>query len=104
MNFAGRRDFQIKHNGHRIELEEIERAMNSLSGIGQACCIYDSVKYRIVAYYTGDSASECPDKKQIVAGLKTKLPEYMLPNIYKFMEELPLSKNGKIDRNKLRTL
>ena len=104
LNFAGRRDFQIKHNGHRIELEEIERAMNSLSGIGQACCIYDSVKYRIVAYYTGDSASECPDKKQIVAGLKTKLPEYMLPNIYKFMEELPLSKNGKIDRNKLRTL
>ena len=44
------------------------------------------------------------DKKQIVAGLKQKLPEYMLPNVYKPMDELPLSKNGKIDRNKLREL
>ena len=100
LHFAGRRDFQIKHNGHRIELEEIERAMNSLPGIGQACCIYDSVKYRIIAYYTGES----PDKKMIVAGLKEKLPEYMLPNIFKYLEELPLSKNGKIDRNKLREM
>ncbi len=97
--FAGRRDFQIKHNGHRIELEEIERAMNSLSGIGQACCIFDNVKYRIIAYYTSDTAI---DRKEIVAGLKEKLPEYMLPNIYKCLEELPLTKNGKIDRNKLR--
>lgn len=104
LHFAGRRDFQIKHNGHRIELEEIERAMNSLPGIGQACCIYDAVKYRIVVFYTGDAGKECPDRKQIVAGLKTKLPEYMLPNIYKYMEELPLSKNGKIDRALLRTM
>ena len=104
LHFAGRRDFQIKHNGHRIELEEIERAMNSLTGIGQACCIYDTAKYRIVVYYTGDAGNECPDRKQIVAGLKEKLPEYMLPNIYKYMEELPISKNGKIDRNKLREL
>ena len=102
LHFAGRRDFQIKHNGHRIELEEVERAMNSLQGIGQACCLYDAVKYRIVAFYTGDSDAECPDRKQIVAGLKNKLPEYSLPNIYKYKEELPLSKNGKIDRNALR--
>ena len=105
LHFAGRRDFQIKHNGHRIELEEVERAFNSLPGIGQAACIYDPVKYRIIAYYTGDaSKEEAPDKKQIVAGLKEKLPDYMLPNIYRYMEELPLSKNGKIDRNKLREL
>ena len=105
LHFAGRRDFQIKHNGHRIELEEVERALNSLPEIGQACCIYDANKYRIIAYYTGDaSSSGVPDKKSIVAGLKEKLPEYMLPNIYKYMEELPLSKNGKIDRNKLREM
>ena len=105
LHFAGRRDFQIKHNGHRIELEEVERALNSLPEIGQACCIYDANKYRIIAYYTGDaSGSGVPDKKSIVAGLKEKLPEYMLPNIYKYMEELPLSKNGKIDRNKLREM
>ena len=106
LHFAGRHDFQIKHNGHRIELEEIERAMNSLPGIAQACCVYDQEKYRIVVYYSVDKTDDASglDKKQIVAGLKTKLPEYMLPNVYKPMEELPLSKNGKIDRNKLREM
>ncbi len=104
LHFAGRRDFQIKHNGHRIELEEVERAMNSLSGIGQACCIYDTAKYRIVVFYTGSAGTQCPDRKQIVARLKEKLPEYMLPNIYKYMEELPISKNGKVDRNMLRSM
>ena len=112
LHFAGRHDFQIKHNGHRIELEEIERAMNSLTGIMQACCLYDSAKYRIVVYYSTEKTTSQDstadggvlDKKQIVAGLKQKLPEYMLPNVYKPMDELPLSKNGKIDRNKLREL
>ena len=111
LHFGGRRDFQIKHNGHRIELEEIERALNSLPGISQSCCIYDVDKYRIVAYYTiesikNDAANEALaviDKKQIVAGLKEKLPEYMLPNIYKCIEDMPLTKNGKIDRNLLRS-
>lgn len=97
--FAGRRDFQIKHNGHRIELEEIERALNSLPEILQACCIYDEARYRIIAFCTGTN-----DKKLIVEGLKKTLPDYMLPNIYKFMDELPLTKNGKIDRNNLRSL
>ena len=97
--FAGRRDFQIKHNGHRIELEEVERALAGLPGIQQACCIYDHEKYRIVAFLAGDS-----DKKTVVAGLKEKLPEYSLPNVYKFMEELPLTKNGKIDRKKLKEI
>ncbi len=97
--FAGRKDFQIKHNGHRIELEEIERALNSLPELQQACCIYDEDRYRIIAFCTGSN-----DKKAIVEGLKKILPEYMLPNIYKFMDELPLTKNGKIDRNNLRSL
>ncbi len=124
--FAGRKDFQIKHNGHRIELEEIERAMNGLSCVGQACCIYDMEKYRIVAYYT-DSKDDAQDesvdvslsdeekeklekqkaaalKKEIVTGLKDKLPEYMIPNVFRYLEEMPLSKNGKVDRNYLRQL
>ncbi len=95
--FAGRRDFQIKHNGHRIELEEVERAIASLPEIQQACCLYDKEKYRIVAFCSGTK-----DKKTVVAGLRDKLPEYSLPNVYKFMDELPLTKNGKIDRNKLK--
>ena len=125
LHFAGRKDFQIKHNGHRIELEEIERAMNGLDLVGQACCIYDIEKYRIVAFYTDSKEGSIDDsidnstaedkeaalkkkaaelKKEIVAGLKDKLPEYMIPNVFRYLEEMPLSKNGKVDRNYLRSV
>ena len=38
--FAGRKDFQIKHMGHRIELEEIERSMTALDGVEKSCCVF----------------------------------------------------------------
>ncbi len=97
--FRGRRDFQIKHNGHRIEPEEIERAMNALEQVDQACCIVDEKKYRLVAFYAGRE-----DKAGIVSELKKKLPEYMIPGVFRFMEELPLTKNGKVDRMGLKQL
>lgn len=42
--FSGRKDFQIKHMGHRIELEEIERAMTAINEISRACCVFDEKK------------------------------------------------------------
>lgn len=99
--FAGRKDFQIKHNGHRIELEEIERNIFKIDGVQQVCCIYDENRYRIVAFYSVDD-SFSGDKKSIVATLKEKMPEYMIPNSFKLLDELPLTKNGKIDRKALR--
>ena len=97
--FAGRKDFQIKHNGHRIELEEIERCINSLDQVQQACCIYDEEKYRLIAFYTGTE-----DQKAIIEELKKKLPEYMIPNRFRYLEQLPLTKNGKVDRKLLKTM
>ncbi|MCR5283347.1 MAG: amino acid adenylation domain-containing protein [Lachnospiraceae bacterium] len=97
--FAGRKDFQIKHNGHRIELEEIERCINALDQVQQACCIYDEEKYRLIAFYTG-----CEDQKAIIEQLKKKLPEYMIPNRFRYLEQLPLTKNGKVDRKLLKTM
>ena len=95
--FAGRKDFQIKHMGHRIELEEIELHMGALDGVGRACCFLDEKRNKIVACYSGELAS-----KEVAVGLSRKLPKYMLPNVYHEMDELPLSKNGKVDRRKLR--
>ena len=97
--FGGRKDFQIKHNGHRIELEEIERAMNALDEVGQACCVYDETRYRIFAFYTGSE-----DKSAIVEGLKKRLPEYMIPSVFRHLEQLPLTQNGKADRRGLKHL
>ncbi len=101
--FAGRKDFQIKHNGHRIELEEIERHLSSVEGILQACCMYDEKRNRIMAFYSAEDPASL-DKKTIVEALKVKLPEYMIPNSFKSLDELPLTKNGKIDRRKLREM
>lgn len=97
--FAGRKDFQIKHMGHRIELEEIESVLSSVSTVEHACCFFDEAKSRIVAFYVGSH-----DKKQILDEMKTKVPEYMLPNILRCVESLPLTKNGKTDRKKLREI
>lgn len=96
--FASRKDFQIKHMGHRIELGEIEVALNAIPFLDVACCIYDSEKERIVCHYQADK--DC--KKEIVLALSKKLPKYMWPNIYIRHDALPLNKNGKIDRVKLK--
>ena len=95
--FAARKDFQIKHMGHRIELEEIETHMNATAGITRASCLFDDVKNKIVACYTGEIG-----RTELVEALKEHLPKYMIPNVFIQMDELPLNKNGKIDRQKLR--
>lgn len=97
--FASRKDFQIKHMGHRIELEEIETVLGSLSMIEHACCFFDEQKNKIVAYYVGSE-----DKRAIIDEMKTKVPEFMVPNVFMNVEQLPLTKNGKTDRNRLKEM
>lgn len=95
--FESRRDFQIKHMGHRIELGEIEAALDACAGVVRACCIYLEEKNKIAAFYEGSA-----DKKEITGQLGRRIPRYMFPNIYRNMPALPMTKNGKIDRQLLR--
>lgn len=97
--FAGRKDFQIKHMGHRIELEEIDAALNSTCGIERACAFFDEDKNKIVAFYSGDA-----QRGEIIDDMKTKVPEFMVPNVFVQVEEMPLTKNGKLDRSLLKEL
>lgn len=97
MYFAGRKDFQIKHMGHRIELEEIDIALNSLECVERACCFFDEEKNRVVAYYVG----AC-ERKEIIDSMRTKVPDFMVPNVFMPIDELPLTKNGKTDRAALK--
>lgn len=94
--FGGRKDFQIKHMGHRIELEEIERAINGTAGIERCCCIFDEVKSKLYGFYVGT-----PDKKELHRNLKERLPEFMIPSALRKLDALPLTANGKIDRKTL---
>ena len=99
LEFAGRKDYQIKHMGHRIELGEIEVIVNMHPGVRSACCIFDNVKKKIVLYYTGDVALA-----ELTDYIKSKLPRYMIPNVTRQLDNLPLTPNGKIDRNLLKTM
>lgn len=95
--FASRKDFQIKHMGHRIELGEVEAALESISGMERVCCLFDEKHKRLTAF-----CRTCLTKREIVQKLGQLLPAFMIPNRFIFLEEFPLNKNGKIDRGLLR--
>ena len=95
--YDGRRDSQIKHTGHRIELGEIETAVFSNPDIKSNCCLHDQKKDQLILFYVG-SITEDDLRKY----LTKSLPEYMLPNIYHKLDQMPLNMNGKIDRIKLK--
>ncbi|RKD33571.1 amino acid adenylation domain-containing protein [Lacrimispora algidixylanolytica] len=94
--FAGRKDFQIKHMGHRIELEEIEMAINSFSPIERACCVFEEKRNRITAFYVGSM-----EGKELSEQMRKSLPSYMIPTAFRTITEFPITPNGKIDRKKL---
>ena len=95
--FCGRKDFQIKHMGYRIELGDIETAANALDMVGRTCCSYDNEHRQITLFY---EAKEKIDK-EVREALKTKLPKYMVPSQYVQLPSFPNNVHGKIDRKRL---
>jgi amino acid adenylation domain-containing protein len=102
IEFAGRGDQQLKLRGFRIEPGEIETALRGLDGVQDAIVVMREDRpgdKRLVAYVV-------IEKKRIRvqtvrARLKKQLPEFMLPSTVVAMDKLPLSPNGKVDRNAL---
>lgn len=94
--YLSRKDFQIKHMGHRIELGEVEAAMEQVEEIQRACCIFDEAGKKIIGFYQGDI-----DRRSLKKQMGTRLPAFMLPNRFCQVQEIPLTKNGKIDRKEL---
>ena len=96
---AGRKDYQIKHMGYRIELPEIEHQVLAIPGVANACVLYDHPKKAITLFY------QPADDEVTVATIRQTLaqifPKYMLPTVYHSIEKLPMNPNGKIDRNGL---
>lgn len=94
--FNGRKDFQIKYQGHRIELEEVDKAIMEVPEVIRSCTIFDEEKSKLYGFYIGDI-----DKKELNARLRETMPVYMMPTFLIQREEFPMTKNGKIDRKKL---
>jgi pyochelin synthetase len=100
IEFLGRVDFQIKIRGYRIEAGEIEAALVQHSGVKTAVVkAVDAA--RLVAYIVPRTTP--PTVDELSQFLSTKLPDYMIPAVFLFLDALPLSANGKVDRKALPT-
>lgn len=97
--FVSRKDYQIKHMGHRIELGEIDANVSMEDRVRQSCSIYIKESGKIVLFYVGDIT-----KKEISTFLKEKLPRYMIPNAIIQLDSLPLTPNGKMNRIEMENL
>lgn len=101
LEYLGRTDNQVKIRGHRIELEEIETHLNQFEGINQSIVIATEKSETdkvLEAFYTSDNHI---DMKDIISYLSLKLPDYMIPAIFKRVESFIQTTNGKIDRKKV---
>lgn len=108
----GRGDNQVKLRGFRVELGEVETALNAHPGVGGSVAVVvgDAGEgARLVAYVTArtkpaggaDPATEPPDAGSLRAFLGQTLPDYMIPAEFIRLDEFPLTPNGKVDRNSL---
>lgn len=94
--FISRKDYQIKHGGRRIELGEVETAFQAVDGIKAVCCVQNRREDKLVLYYIG----EIPEEKMSLA-VNNRLPKYMVPAVYRKMDELPALPNGKLNRKQV---
>lgn len=99
--FSSRKDFQIKHMGHRIELSEIERCINSFDTVRMSCCLYENEE--ITAFVEGGDA-DTVDEKPLVMYMRKTLPAFMIPARFIFVKSMPFNNNGKIDRKALKAM
>ncbi|WP_052206180.1 non-ribosomal peptide synthetase [Pantoea rodasii] len=96
LHFLGRQDHQIKLDGHRIELAEIEAILCQLPGISAAQCFVVHQHLEAVVI-----TPEAVDISTLTAQLALQLPPYMLPKRIVARAQVPLTSNGKIDRAEL---
>ena len=103
IEFLGRIDNQVKIRGFRIELGEIESVLGQHSGVRQSAVIVreDTVDERLLVAYVVAIDDPAPSINDLRSFLKAKLPEYMIPSAFVFLESLPLTTNGKVDRKAL---
>jgi acyl-coenzyme A synthetase/AMP-(fatty) acid ligase len=98
--FLGRRDAQVKTRGYRVELGEIEAALNAVQAVIECAVIAvpdDVITNRLVAIVSSDGSLTAAD---LSSQMRNRLPAYMIPE-FEFMRALPKSSTGKVDRRQL---
>ena len=92
LEFHGRKDRQIKHMGHRVELDEIEHAAMNCEGVKECSSQYNADKEVLYLFYAGNVTA-----RDLIINLRESLPGFMVPRRVRQMEALPRLANGKID-------
>ncbi|MDP3718280.1 MAG: amino acid adenylation domain-containing protein [Acidobacteriota bacterium] len=103
IEFIGRVDNQVKIRGFRIELGEIEAALSRHEAVGQAVVVArpDHLGDKQLVAYIATAGPARPGAEELRAFLKVRLPEFMIPATVVFLEALPHTANGKVDRQAL---
>ena len=97
LEFHGRNDRQVKHQGHRVELGEIEVVAMSLPGVRECCAMYKNEKISLV--YAGEASP-----KEIQLSFRERLPLFMMPRKVVQTDALARLPNGKVDMQTINTL
>ncbi len=122
IEYIGRTDFQVKLRGFRIELGEIENALRAQAGVREALVLVQEDvpgDKRLVAYIVGDkptgrhatktnmgeevslSPSQLVTQSELRQALAQQIPDYMIPAAFVFLDAMPLTPNGKLNRRAL---
>ncbi|MES1242784.1 MAG: amino acid adenylation domain-containing protein, partial [Acidobacteriota bacterium] len=103
LEFLGRIDHQVKIRGFRIELGEIEAALAAHPAVEQAAVVSreEGAGRRLVAFLAGGARASAGELRSFLA---ERLPDYMVPSAFAWLESLPLSPSGKVDRRRLAAL
>lgn len=91
--FLGRADNQVKHLGHRVELEEIDAAFERQPGVERCRCAYEARAHRICAFFEGSA-----EPAALRAAVARLLPAPVVPSSIERVDAMPINKNGKVDR------
>lgn len=103
--YQGRMDFQVKLHGYRIELGDVEGNLLKLDGVRAAAVLpveRDGKVRSLTAYVAAErSGDDFADGQRLRAALKALVPDYMIPKKFVFLDRLPMTSNGKVDRKAL---
>jgi hypothetical protein len=103
IEYRGRADHQVKIRGFRIELGEVEAELLRHPSLRDVVAVAheDNGEKRLVAYVVPEPGVAVPDSALLRSFLKESLPDYMVPNMFVILDELPLTANAKVDRQRL---
>jgi amino acid adenylation domain-containing protein len=104
LEVLGRRDTQVKIRGYRVELGEIEVRLAQHPKVQEAVVVAQEEKIgekRLVGYIVPRSATDVPGPQELRSHLKGSLPSYMVPGVFMTLDAIPLTTNGKVNREAL---